>query len=363
MARHVWKLGAILPAVGLLVTTGNPARVELPDGPYGGARTNGMVAPVEYSLETTDGQRPEGFTIDPATGTVAPLPGGVRIVELETADTAGCARDTGNTVWCWTARKPWPTPIRLPADAIETSASTVEGCAILDDHSFHCWTWADLRPRLVASHVSAAAAGRNTTCTTDTDGTVSCTNGGPRRAVELPEPAEGIAAHGTKICAHGTRIHCWSDDLRPGPPENPAPGRIERIHVGNERVCARIRTETYCRALNGPRTYTLDDTIEANVELHGDELDCRRETTLFGYSVVAVEHRCTGKTPAWLGRGHDWLHAEKTGDTTCALDTDRRVTCGVDDPKTLAFRRVDDLIVRATGADGSTVTTPLEDRP
>jgi hypothetical protein len=358
-------LGAILSFALLLTFESRQPRVDHPDGPYAPAHAQGLTGDVEYSIETSDGRTPEGLTVDAATGAITPQPGGNRIVELENGGDVGCARDSENVIWCWTTEKTHPEPVELPDDAVESTVNATEGCALLADRTFRCWAWDDLRPRLTATDVTAAAANLATTCTVNSAGTVTCTGHGRRNhQVTLPEPVTGIAAHGTTTCAHGTRVHCWGSDMRPGSPELPGNGRIERIHVGAGRICVKIRNETRCKA-GTAGTYHPRRDITPNTELHGDDLACRRETFLFGYAVVGVEATCEGPAPDWLtsnGEG-GWLHIEKTGAVTCAIDMERRVLCGDERPRTLSFRPLDGVRLRATGTDGSTVTVMLAKDP
>lgn len=363
MARSLTKIGVLAASVAsivvvLVVSRGGP-RIELLDGPYGGARTIGLVGPVTYTIETETGGKVAGFAVDAGTGRLMPEPGGRQIVEMDIVESSGCGLDTGGLVWCWTEERPDPSPVLLPSAAVGVTAGVKKGCAILADRAFHCWGWDDYRASLAAVDVTASAADRGAVCVVTAVGEVSCLMGGAWSRVSLPKPVRGIVAHGEEFCAYGADVNCWEGDLRPGPSENPASVNVEWMYMGKKRVCVSTLDAAYCRGRNGSRIYVQDKDVSGNVEVHGGELECRRETMLLGYSAGSITHSCVGSAPGWFKDGGNWVYAEKSGVVTCAIDVGRLVVCGGDEPRTLPFRVLDGLRLRATDGYGGTVTLVL----
>jgi len=351
---------AFAASIGVvLVVSMRGPRIELLDGPYGGAKAIGFAPPVIYSIETETGGKVDGFAVDPRTGHLMPEPGGRQIAEMDIVESSGCGLDTEGLVWCWTEERPEPSPVLLPSAAMGVTVGVENGCAILVDRAFHCWGWDDYRASLAAVDVIASAADRGAVCAVTAVGKVSCLTGVTWSWVYLPKPARGIVAHGEEFCAYGADVNCWEGDLRPGPSENPTSANVEWMYMGKERVCVATPDATYCRGRNDRRIYVQDEDISGNVEVHGGELECRRETMLLGYSAGSITHSCVGSTPGWFKDGGNWVYAQKSGAVTCAIDVGRLVVCGVDKPRTLPFRVLDGLRLRATDRYGSTLTLVL----
>jgi len=349
----------LLAGVGvLLVACGGPS-LDQPDGPYAPAMVRGLDTPVVFSVEQPKGSSAAGFAVDARTGALTPQPGGVVVVDMANSESGSCVRSSDGDVWCWTMQQ-YPEQVELAGPAVELTADRNNGCALLDDGQVQCWTWADRAVSTIATGVTALAAVDETTCMRTETGDVNCTTADSGlQPVTLDEPVTLLTAAGGRFCSAGTSIHCWTQAGTTERMKAPAAGVVRAIHVDSWRVCATMPDGVYCRGHRPSDRFTLRDDLLPGAQLHGGDLDCQRQTVAISYTSVSVEYTCAGTRPAWLGTdlAERWLYIDSTAGSTCAIDVDQNVSCDTGGkPATLAFRSSNGLVLRATGADGTSIT-------
>jgi hypothetical protein len=140
-------------------------------------------------------------------------------VEVTRGAGAPCGRDSDGAVWCWSAREEEPElrPVPLPAPAVRVVADGQGSCALLTDHTLHCWDpWQALRrtpePTPVDGQVRQVEATWLQTCWR-TDGSVVCRSGGGRHAVPGMVRPTDLAVGRLHACAtQDGVVSCWGDN-------------------------------------------------------------------------------------------------------------------------------------------------------